>query len=65
MQPKRIFVFLIAALLVLPAGAATITNGIDAWVTPGDGSSFASFADDPIPAGFFCAGSEPFTGVIQ
>ena len=39
-----------------------IENGIDVWVTTDDGSTFISFEKNPIPAGFFCAGSEPFTG---
>ena len=54
------------ALLTTPAVArdGVITNGIDTWRTPADGSSFVDFADDPIPAGFFCQGSEPYTGRI-
>ena len=51
-------------LLVVPASAQMIGQGTDLWRTAGDGSTFASFALDPIPAGFFCAGSAPFTGKI-
>jgi len=59
---------LIVTLLVLgqiPAAALEIEEGIDLWWTRGDGSTFASFAREPIPAGFFCAGSAPFTGQIE
>lgn len=45
-------------------GEGIIYNGIDSWRTLGKGSSFIDFDDDPIPAGFFCGGSEPFTGRI-
>lgn len=41
-----------------------IWNGIDVWETPPGHSTFVSFEHDPIPAGFFCSGSEPFTGTI-
>ena len=62
--------FLVAALivssLVAPAFAAdrVIQNGIDVWVTKGNGSTFVDFARNPIPAGFFCASSAPFTGKV-
>jgi hypothetical protein len=53
-------------LLVVPAVAngSMVGNGIDTWRTPGDGSSFVDFAQEPIPADFFCVGSEPFAGRI-
>ncbi len=62
-------VFAISALLLalaVPALAADhiIANGVDLWRTPGDGTSYADFSADPIPAGFFCPGSAPFTGRI-
>src|ERR1700709_1009872 len=44
------------------AADQAIQNGIDVWKTKGDGSTFVDFAKNPIPAGFFCAGSAPFTG---
>jgi hypothetical protein len=52
--------------LAAPALAAdrVIQNGIDAWVTTDDGSTFIDFTKKPIPAGFFCAGSAPFTGRV-
>ena len=55
------------ALLCLPAFAEedVIKKGIDIWSTPGDGFTFSNFGIEPIPAGFFCEGSAPFTGKIQ
>jgi len=57
----------LVATLALVAGVAVaedvITRGVDKWDTS-DGSSFTSFADDPIPADFFCPGSRPFTGKV-
>ena len=54
-------------LLAAPAFAAdrVITNGIDPWVTVAEGKTFADFSSQPIPAGFFCALSEPYTGRIN
>jgi hypothetical protein len=57
-------VALVAVLLATPAAAETIVNGIDVWQTPGDGRTFVDFATEPIPGGFFCAGSAAFTGRI-
>jgi len=56
----------VAALLAVPALTADpfIQSGSDLWVTPADGSSHTSFELEPLPAGFFCAGSEPFDGKI-
>lgn len=51
------------ALAAAPASAA-IQNGSDLWRTPGDGTTFADFAPQPIPADFFCSGSAPFAGKI-
>lgn len=57
---------LATALVAGPALAAddVIVNGSDFWVTPADGRTFADFTQEPIPAGFFCAKSAPFTGRI-
>ncbi|HYG63325.1 MAG TPA: hypothetical protein VEL74_12140 [Thermoanaerobaculia bacterium] len=54
------------ALAVVPAQALdnVIYNGSDLWMTPADGSTYAEFKSNPIPAGFFCNKSEPFTGRI-
>lgn len=56
----------VVALLAAPALTAdpTIDRGSDLWVTPADGSSFTSFELEPLPRGFFCAGSAPFSGKI-
>lgn len=50
--------------IAVPASAAQIQNGTDVWHTPGDGTTFADFTREPIPAGFFCPGSSPFAGRI-
>ena len=47
-------------LAALPAAAQTLTAGIDVWTTPGDGSAYVDFTDNPLPAGFFCVSSQPF-----
>ena len=54
------------ALACLPALAEenVISKGIDVWTTPDDGFTFSNFELEPIPAGFFCEGSQPFTGKI-
>jgi hypothetical protein len=46
------------------AADRVIQNGTDISVTPADGSSFLDFTKKPIPAGFFCPGSAPFTGKV-
>ncbi len=58
--------FALILALAVPAFAAdrVIASGIDLWRTPGDGTSFADFSKEPIPAGFFCSGSPAFTGRI-
>jgi hypothetical protein len=57
--------FLFAFLLILASLTAmasdhVITNGIDPWITAGNGRTFSDFSKNPIPAGFFCASSAPF-----
>ncbi|HEX6898274.1 MAG TPA: hypothetical protein VF789_01110 [Thermoanaerobaculia bacterium] len=53
------------ALLAVPAGAAEgIESGADLWHSV-TGYTFSSFTEDPIPAGFFCPSSKPFSGIIQ
>lgn len=56
----------VVALLAAPALTAdpAIDRGSDLWITPADGSSFTSFELEPLPRGFFCAGSAPFSGKI-
>ena len=58
-----LFALLLAAAPAL-AGPSVLTNGADLWHTV-TGFSYSSFAENPIPAGFFCEGSKPFTGVVQ
>lgn len=58
---------LVAALafsIPVTATPSIIHNGIDLWSTPADGRSFINFKFEPIPAGFFCAGAEPYHGKI-
>ncbi len=59
----------LAAILLLAAPALAqddpaIVPGFDNWQTVGGGASYMNFADNPIPASFFCEGSEAFTGKI-
>jgi len=58
---------LLAALPAQPAPAADrlIARGIDPWVTVAQGKTFADFSTQPIPAGFFCAISDTFTGRLN
>ena len=46
------------------AAAPMIERGIDIFTTLADGRTSYDFALSPIPAGFFCKGSKPFTGRI-
>ena len=55
--------------LALTAGsvafaAEPIHKGVDLWMTVA-GMAKTSFDKEPIPAGFFCAGSRPYIGVIS
>jgi hypothetical protein len=60
-------VLVISLLLGLSPLAAdpVIERGIDAFNTPANGRTFYDFAHKPIPAGFFCEGSKPFTGQVE
>ncbi len=55
-----------SSLLGLPPLAAdsTIQRGIDIFTTVGDGRTSYDFAQNPIPAGFFCQRSKAFTGRV-
>ena len=69
MRGRTLGIVGIAVLLSCFAASAfaadrVIQNGIDTWRTTEDGSTFIDFAKTPIPAGFFCSGSEPFTGRV-
>lgn len=53
------------ALMAVPAGAAeSVESGADLWHSV-SGFTFTSFSQNPIPAGFFCPNSKPFTGTIN
>lgn len=55
----------IACLALVPAfGQDAIPAGYDMWQTIGAGATGMDFASNPIPADFFCTGSEPFTGLM-
>lgn len=66
MRARFLGIAVLAFSFAASASAAdrVIQNGIDTWATKGDGSTFADFARNPIPAGFFCANSAPFTGIV-
>lgn len=53
---------LLFGLSSLAAADLVIRRGIDVFSTPADGTTHYSFAEIPIPAGFFCEGSEAFAG---
>jgi hypothetical protein len=62
------FVFGAALVLALLGGSSAfavepVHKGVDMWMTV-SGFAKTSFAKEPIPAGFFCAGSQPFTGAV-
>lgn len=65
-RPSLVRLGLGAALVLLaigsPALAGNVPAGADLWATAGN--THTSFASDPIPAGFFCPESKPFTGRI-
>lgn len=67
MRSRCVLAALVCSLLLglSPLAAApVIERGIDIFVTPADGKTGYDFARNPIPAGFFCKGSKPFTGRI-
>ncbi len=57
---------LVLVLGITPAFAApvTIPRGVDVFTTLPNGKTFYSFAQNPIPAGFFCKRSAAFTGRV-
>jgi hypothetical protein len=63
-QKRTLGILLLIASFATSGFAAdrVIQNGIDVWATRGDGLTFTDFAKKPIPAGFFCPESAPFTG---
>src|SRR4051794_39676434 len=62
-------VSLVAIVVALISGAPAVAaeaihNGVDLWMTVA-GFAQTSFANEPLPAGFFCEGSKPFTGTVK
>jgi hypothetical protein len=54
----------LACVTAFPAFAVEpIRKGADLWISVA-GHAKTSFEHEPIPAGFFCASSQPFTGAI-
>lgn len=56
---------MLAAVALPVAAKDVVQSGTDFWLTAGDGLTFTSFDKDPVPAGFFCPGSQPFTEKIK
>ncbi len=66
----RNWAILVSVLFALSAFAGAqddkiLFSGSDLWQTPADGRTFINFFVDPIPADFFCEGSQPFEGRIE
>lgn len=56
----------LAALLASPVLAQpAIPRGVDVFETGSGTGTNVNFAANPIPAGFFCPGSAPFTGLVN
>lgn len=55
---------LLGVALPALAGERVIRSGVDLWATAGGEMTFTSFASDPVPAGFFCDGSQPFADKV-
>lgn len=71
-NPTRLFGLLFCILALLgtqsvhpgPPTGIVVEPGIDAWTTPGGGSTATDFSATPLPADFFDPGSDPFVGQI-
>ena len=65
MHQKRILLsLLVLALAAVPLLADdAVRHGVDLWKTA-PGGAMLDFSYEPIPAGFFCGGSQPFTGRV-
>ncbi|HEY2295125.1 MAG TPA: hypothetical protein VGM86_30855 [Thermoanaerobaculia bacterium] len=58
-----------ALILALISGSPLLAgepihNGVDLWMTVA-GFAQTGFTNEPLPAGFFCEGSQPFTGTVK
>ena len=65
---KRTWMACCAALLLAAApvlAADAVPSGDDVWKSVGNGLTHTTFAKDPVPADFFCAGSKAFTGKLN
>lgn len=67
MRNRSVLAVLVVSLLLglSPLAAdPVIRHGIDIFTTTTDGSTYYDFAQNPIPAGFFCKGSQAFTSRV-
>ncbi|HTG31552.1 MAG TPA: hypothetical protein VLB76_01375 [Thermoanaerobaculia bacterium] len=64
-----IFCTLLLVIVAVPAMAERpidrVPAGVDYWQTLSSGATAYDFSTNPIPAGFFCAGSAPFKGRVN
>lgn len=67
MRKAVLAALVLAFLLGLSPLAAdpVVRRGIDVFTTTDDGTTFYSFADNPIPKGFFCKRSASFAGRLS
>jgi hypothetical protein len=64
MRNRSILAVVVVSLLLglSPLAAdSTIQRGIDVFTTPANGTTYFDFAQNPLPAGFFCAKSAAYT----
>jgi hypothetical protein len=64
---RGVLAVLVLALVVGVSPLAAdpvIQRGIDVFTTTGSGTTYYSFADNPIPKGFFCKRSAAFAGRV-
>src|SRR5436305_4500733 len=63
---SAVVITVLCLAVALPAAAAdhSIRSGVDLWATKADGRTHYDFSRNPIPSGFFCANSAPFTGIV-
>ena len=64
MTALTLLAFAMVAVTLPLAAAPVIERGSDVFTTLDNGRTFYDFADDPIPAGFFCQGSPAFSGRV-
>src|SRR5438093_6218048 len=63
-RPMFRMAFCCGLLCGLRAQAQQINPGIDCFTTPRGGTTYLSFASDPLPADFFGPGCAPFDGSV-